>query len=167
MRKLPAVEDAKALMRESQDWGVFRWLMEKRRVRAAADAAWEALGEAEKKVKSAWSDDLKRAYDDLAEESKAAESKPNKRRKHEPEKFVPRVDPEMRLTAKRVKEADDEAYRAHMDAEDIFAEAEKRLSTSMAKQGAERAVEAWELTEKAIRKAEAAGRSSESTSAES
>ena len=43
MRKLIPVEEAKALMNEAKDWGVWRWLTEKRRVRAAANAAVEAL----------------------------------------------------------------------------------------------------------------------------
>jgi hypothetical protein len=141
MRKLPAVEEAKTRMAEAaHDWGLWKWLTEKRRLRAAADAAWAALGEAERKVKSAWPEDLKQAYCDLEEGKRRAQSS------------------ELRTVAQQVKEADDVAYRAHMDAEEIFADAEKRLSTAMARQGAARAIEAWELTEKAIRQAEAAGR---------
>jgi hypothetical protein len=58
----------------------------------------------------------------------------------------------------RVKEADDIAYKAHLDAEATFDEAERRLDTSMAQDGAEKAIESWVLREKAIRRAEAAGR---------
>ncbi len=141
MRKLPAVEEAKALMSEAaNNWGLWKWLTEKRRLRETADAAWSALGEAEKKVKAAWPDELRLAYDELDSAGKR------------------RTKSELRAVAQRIKEADDEAYRAHMEAEDIFAESERRLSTAMARQGAARAIEAWELTEKAIRQAEAAGR---------
>ena len=150
MRKLPAVEEAKSLMAVATDWGVWKWLTEKRRVRAAADAAWAELGEAEKKVKSAWPDELKQAYDELA----AASGKRRTKRRE------PAAPAEAKAAAQRVQAADEAAYRAHMDAEDIFAESEKRLSTSLAREGAARAIEAWELTEKAIRLAEAAGRAS-------
>jgi hypothetical protein len=148
MRKLPALEEAKVLMREASEWGVWKWLLEKRRVRAAADAAWAALGEAEQKAKAAWPDGLLRAYDELAAEQGG------KRRAQ----ASATASAELMAIARRVKDADDEAYRAHMDAEDIFAEAEKRLNTGMARQGAARAIEAWELTEKAIRLAETAAR---------
>ncbi len=52
-------------------------------------------------------------------------------------------------------EADDEAYNAHEDAEDKFAEAEKKMSTSLAKDGARLALVAYDTHEAAIRKAEA------------
>ncbi len=141
MRKLPPVEEAKALMSEAKDWGVWKWLFEKRRVRAAADAAWAALEEAERRAKLAWPDELKRAYDDLAGRGKRGTKSP-----------------ELKAVAQRVKQCDAQAYRAHMDAEDLFAEAEKSLNTGLARQGAALAIEAWELTEKAIRQAEAAAR---------
>jgi hypothetical protein len=57
-----------------------------------------------------------------------------------------------------VKNADDEAEAARLDAEDTFDEAERKLSTGMAKEGARKAIESWELKEKAIRKAETLGR---------
>ncbi len=149
MRKLTEVEDAKALMTTAQDWGVWRWLLEKRRVRAAADAAWTALGEAAEKVKAAWSDDLRHAYEQL----EAADG--NRRRRGGKAHNIP---PETLALAHKLKELDEQAYRVRMEAEEIFAEAEKRLSSSTARQGAQKAVEAWEMTEKAIRKAEAAVR---------
>ena len=66
--------------------------------------------------------------------------------------------PEVKLVAAQVKEADDRAYEAHMDAEETFDEAERHLSAAMAREGAEKAIESWILHEKAIRKAEAAAR---------
>lgn len=59
------------------------------------------------------------------------------------------------VNAKKVKAADDEAYRAHMDAEATFDEAERQLSTSLAREGCRKAILSWDLHEKAIRKAEA------------
>lgn len=59
------------------------------------------------------------------------------------------------VNAKKVKAADDEAYRAHMDAEATFDEAERQLSTSLAREGCQKAIQSWDLHEKAIRKAEA------------
>ena len=59
------------------------------------------------------------------------------------------------VNAKKVKEADDEALRAHLDAEATFDEAEKLLSTRLAREGCRKAIQSWDLHEKAIRKAEA------------
>jgi hypothetical protein len=55
---------------------------------------------------------------------------------------------------RRVKEADDEAYRAHIEAERTFDEAERLLSTSLAREGCRKAILSWELHEKAIHRAE-------------
>src|SRR5690242_14910057 len=65
MHKLIPVEQAKALMNEAIEWSVWRWLLEKKRVRTAADAAVDALNAEDKNVKAAWSDDLKKAYLEL------------------------------------------------------------------------------------------------------
>jgi hypothetical protein len=145
MHKLIPVEEAKLLFHEAKDWSVWRWLTEKKRCRSAADRAWEALGESEKQAKSSWSEDLVKAYRAVEAEEKG-DNRANG------------VDPALKTIATRIREADNEAYNAHMDAEDQFDEAEKRLSAAMARQAAQRAIEAWELTEKAIRKAEFAGR---------
>jgi hypothetical protein len=158
MQKLIPVEEAKALMNEAKDWGVWRWLLEKKRVRAAADRAVDALADLEKKVKASWSDDLKKAYDEL--EAQAALDR-NPRAKHRYEKAkeeAKNVDPQIKLAVRRVKEADDEAENARVDAEGTFDEAERRLSSSMAREGAQKAIDSWELRGKAIRKAEALAR---------
>jgi hypothetical protein len=147
MRKIPAVEEAKTLMTEGIGWGVWKWLAEKKRVRAAADKANETLDEVENKIKETWSDALKDAYNVLVEKgAKRSKSKPNENG----------IDPKIMQIAKAVFEADDVAERAHQEAEDTFDEAERRLSTSMAKDGARKAIESWDLHEAAIRKAEAA-----------
>lgn len=62
MQKLSSVEAAKTLLNEAKAWPVWRWLLEKKRVRTAADAAWADLEEVEKKIKASWCDDLRRAY---------------------------------------------------------------------------------------------------------
>jgi len=142
MQRLTAVEEAKTLMNEAKDWSVWHWLLEKRRVRTTADKATDALGALEKKVKAAWSEDLKKAYRDLSGNGKAG-----------------KIQSDLKLALERIREADDEAYNARMDAEATFDEAERRLSADMARAGAEKAIEAWELREKAIRRAEAVGRS--------
>ncbi len=139
MQKLMRVEDAKALMREATDWSVWGWLTEKRRLRSSADEAWEALEEAERKVKEGWSDELKQAY-----RGKGGNG----------------IDGELKVAVQKVKEADQMWREARERAEETFDEAERRMSTSMACEGARQAIEAWELTERAIRKAEALGRRS-------
>jgi hypothetical protein len=155
MHKLIPVEEATDLMNVAKDWSIWHWLLEKGRVRAAADRAVDALGEAEKKVKASWDDDLKKAYREL--EAQAAFER-NSRAKHRYEKAKEEakdVDPEIKLAVKRVKEADNEAEDARLDAEATFDEAERQLSASMARAGAQKAINSWELRMKAIRKAEA------------
>ena len=55
-------------------------------------------------------------------------------------------------------EEDKEARQARDAAETQFDEADRRMSTSMACTGAQMAIDAWEMREKFIRKAEALGR---------
>jgi hypothetical protein len=68
------------------------------------------------------------------------------------------VDPKIKALAQKQKEIDDEAWRVRMQAEDMFDEAEKRLSTSMAREASQVAIDAYNLREKAVRKAETAAR---------
>jgi len=158
MQKLAAVEDAKALMNEAKDWGVWRWLTEKRRVRTAADDATAALTEAEKQVKAAWSDDLQKAYVELTAAA-GLNGNARARRQHEKARAAAQdVDPATKAAAGRVKDADDAAETARLDAEATFDEAEKCLSASMAREGAQKAIDSWVLRERAIRRAEAAAR---------
>lgn len=156
MRTIQSVESAKSLLKEAgEDWGVWRWLTEKKRVRAAADLAWADLEEVEKAVKASWSDDLRKAYREL----QAASVVDGRKGKMAYEKAVEEakeVDPELKAFAARLKQEDDEAFQLRMTAEDTFDEAERRLSIPMARRGSEQAIEAYELREKYIRKAEAA-----------
>jgi hypothetical protein len=155
MKKIPAVEGAKALMIEATDWSVFRWLFEKRRVRETADQANAALDKLNKAVKSRWSSDLKAAYNELTPKAGGAAG----RRTVEPASQIlnPQiiVDPQIRLYAKKVKRADDTARRARIDAEETFDEAERQLNTALAREGCQKAIHQWELDERAIRTAEA------------
>ena len=158
MRKLAAVEDAKELFNVAKDWGVWRWLLEKRRVRAAADLANATLDEADAAVKAGWIEDLKRAYRELEVEASVNGNARARRKLEKAKDEAKDVSPEIKLLVAQVKEADDRSYEAHLDAERMFDEAERYLSASMAREAAERAIESWILHEKAIRKAEAAAR---------
>lgn len=157
MKKLPAVEDARAVMTRGTEWGVWKWLMEKKRVRGLADVARAALDEQETKVKLAWSDEYKLAYNQLVSENGEAKPARRKSRTVRPAANA-KVDAKVLAAVTRVKEADDDAYNAHEDAEDLFAEAERKMSTSMAHEAARKALEAYDLHEAAIRKAEALAR---------
>ena len=153
MRKLPAVEDARSIMKQGMEWGVWKWLLEKKNVRGVADQARAALDELEMKVKLTWSDDLKIAYNHLVEEN--GNSKHSRKQTKAAKQTKGReADPKV-LTVKAIKEAEDDAYNAHEDAEDLFAEAEKKMSTTMAREAAGKALLAYDLHEAAIRKAEA------------
>jgi hypothetical protein len=151
MRKLPAVEEARAVMRQGIEWGVFRWLMEKRRVRQIADGATAALDEAEAKVRANWSEELTQAYEEQLEKEKKSNRSKARVKSHA-------IAPEIRAMAAEVKAALDEKEACRLDAEARFDEAERRMSTQGARDGAARALETYDLHEKAIRKAEAAAR---------
>jgi hypothetical protein len=157
MRKLAEVEDAKELMNAALDWSLFTWLWEKKSVRATADQANSALDRLNKKTKTTWSDELKAAYHELVEESGGGRRKPKPTNQS-----AAAIDPQVRLLAKKVKDADDDAHRARMDAEETFDEADRLLSVSTAREGCHKAIRSWELHEKAIRKAEAAQETSTS-----
>ncbi len=158
MHKLPAVEEARVLMTEGKEWGVWKWLFEKRSVRAAADRATDALSEANAQVKATWSDDLKKAYNELELLALLNGNAKAKRQYEKAKGEAKNIDPKIKASAQRVKQADDEAEQSRLDAEDMFAEAEKHMSASMAREAAEKALESYDLREKAIRKAEAARR---------
>ena len=126
MQKLKPVEEAKTMFAEAREWGMFKWLAEKRRARRTADAAWAALEEAEKKAKARWTAEVRAAFD----------------------------------ADKGLHSAERKAHKAHMDAEAQFDEADRRMSTSMACEGAQMAIDAWEMREAYIKKLAAFGKSS-------
>ena len=144
MKKLPEVEEAKALLNVAKDWSIWRWLTEKRRVRGIADRGTAALDRADEALKASWPDNLRVAYNALVSGRKPRTA----------------VSEPVRAAAARVKEADDEAYAARMDAENTFEEAERHLSAGLAREGARKAIEAYDLRERALRKSEAAIRAS-------
>ena len=131
MRKLTEVEEAEALMNEAMEWSVMKWLREKKRVRKAADRADDALDQLAKETKLLWPEELRAAYEAATQ-----------------------ADAKISNAVKPVKRADEEAARARQDARSTFDEAERQLSTSMAREGCRKAVYSWELHEKAIRTAE-------------
>jgi hypothetical protein len=149
MAKLPEVETAKALMTEASAWSVMKWLREKKRVRKTADQANAALDQLSVRTRERWPDPLRAAYDVLSGTAST----------NEQPKPRPVIHPNATLTAKKMKESDDEAFRARMDAEAAFDLAEKQLSTRLAREGCQKAIHSWELHEKAIRKAESVIRS--------
>ncbi len=157
MRKLPAVEDARAAMTEGTEWGVWKWLTEKRRVRGLADKARAALDDLEMMVKVTWSDDLKIAYNQVVSDDGDVKRPRRKTKDHRPA-GTSGADAKALAAVKRIAEADDEAYNAHEDAEEAFAEAERKMSTGMARDAARKALAAYDLHEAAIRKAEALAR---------
>ena len=153
MENLPEVEAAKALMTEAMAWSVMRWLREKKRVRKTADQANAALDQLSALTRERWPDPIRNAYEVLLAPPTGASAV------HEQRKPWPASTPDATLTAKKMKESDDEAYRARMDAEAAFDQAERLLSTRLAREGCQKAIHSWDLHEKAIRRAEAVIRS--------
>jgi hypothetical protein len=141
--KLPAVENARQLMTEAMGWSVMKWLREKKLVRKTADQANAALDQLDRELKMRWPEDLRTAYDALAAQPEAN----NGHKKAADSKTL--------VSARHMKDADIEAQRARMNAEKTFDDAEKQLSTSLAREGCRKAIESWNLHEKAIRKSEA------------
>ena len=154
MKKLPEVEEARAIMKEGMEWGVWKWLTEKKRVRAIADQARAALDNLEVKVKATWPDEYKLAYNEVVAESSDTK-RPRKQAKNGKGSTAVKADPKIVAAVKAVAQADDDAYNAHEDAEDVFAEAERKMSTAGAREGARMALLAYDTHEAAIRKAEA------------
>src|SRR5262249_5448756 len=106
MQKLDAVEEAKVLMTEAIEWSVWRWLTEKKKVRVAADAAVDALNALDKKVKAAWSDDLKKAWRELELET-SVNGNSRARQKYEQAKEEAKdVAVELKRALRKVMDAD-------------------------------------------------------------
>jgi hypothetical protein len=137
-------------MTEAVAWSVMKWLREKKRVRKTADQANAALDQLSAVTRQRWPDPIRTAYELLLAPTTGAKAT------HQPEKpSRPVITPDAKLTAQKMKESDDEAYRARMDAEEAFDQAEKLLSTRLAREGCNKAIHSWDLHEKAICKAEA------------
>lgn len=144
MKTLPEVQTAKQLMNEAMKWSVMTWLRQKKRVRKTADQANAALDRLSDQLRQRWPEDLRIAYNVISARSSGCAAT----------KEFHDNNGDKTAIAQKLKNANDEAYRARMAAEQTFDEAEKRLSTSMARQGCAQAIHAWELHEKAIAAAE-------------
>jgi hypothetical protein len=150
MSTLTEVKAAKALMTEARDWSVFKWLWEKSSVRQTADSANAALDRLNKRTKAHWAEELKIAYRQIL-----ADGGKNGRLHHDNTSASSAIDPDLLQSLRTVKEMDEKARAARMDAEATFDEAERRMSTDLAREGCRKAIRSWELHEKAIRAAEA------------
>lgn len=125
-------------MIEAMNWSVMKWLREKKRVRAVADEANDAIDRFNQEIKLKWPDVLRSEYQSLTiEAALSSRSSGN--------------NPMLR----KVKEADAEVARARTDAEETFDQAERQLSTRLAREGCRKAILSWELHEKANAAAEA------------
>lgn len=148
MNTLPEVEAAKQLMSEAMRWSVMKWLREKKRVRRMADRANEALDRLSDEVRQRWPENLREAYNALPAYKPGDNSNGRARQSEISSKLQGAL-----LLARKLKDADDEAYRARMAAEQAFDEAEKKLSTMLAKEGCVKAIQAWEMHEESISQA--------------
>ncbi len=131
MAKIIEVEQARALMTEAIDWSVMKWLAEKKRVRRAADKANDTLNAVEQDIHSRWSLTFRSVYEKSGDASS-----------------------DLKRLARKIREEHDLAVKFHLQAEDTFDVAEKRLSTAMAREGCRQAIEGWDHHVQAIRLAE-------------
>ena len=144
MERIPEVEAAKALMNEAVSWSVMKWLREKKRVRKTADQANAALDQLNQAVKNRWPDAVRVAYKTLVPQGAGIATVPVQ--------STQPIDQQSNLSAKKVKEADDVAYSARMDAEETFDTAERQLSTRLAREGCRKAIQSWDCTRGRLRK---------------
>ncbi len=133
MKRLPEVEQARALMTEAIDWSVVKWLGEKRRVRKCADRANQILNEVESELHARWGPKFKSVFEQSGE-----------------------VSQEIKQLASRIRREHDAANKFRIEAEKTFDVAEKRLSTATAREGCRQAIEGWNHHLEAIRLAETA-----------
>jgi hypothetical protein len=156
MEKLSAVEEARVLFTEAKDWSILKWLTEKKRVRRMADTGTAALDKRERDIKSQWTDDLRTAYAVVSPPSEDADD-PYAAAEYEFVKQQAEGIPEsLKAIARRVWEADLIATDARNRAESTFDEAERKMSASIARRGAEEAIAAYDVRYKAIEEAIAA-----------
>ena len=152
MRKLAEVQKAKNLMHEAIEWSTFKWSFKTSRVRETADQAKAALDRLERAVKARWTDEAKAAYKSLtAKAGKAA------RERQKDQQQPQTADPQILVLVAKVADADSAAESAGVDAANTFDEAERKWSVSLAREGCNKAIHAWALREKAIRRAESVG----------
>ena len=137
-------------MTEAMKWSVMKWLREKKQVRKTADEANAALDRLNREVKQRWPELVRAAYDALDAQPLA----PSPGNRHQHQHSPPALDPEASVLAKKMKDANDEAYHAREMAEKAFDEAEKQLSTRLAREGCLKAIHAWDMLEEVIRKSE-------------
>ena len=136
-------------MHEAMEWSAFHWLINKSTVRETADQAKAALDRLERAVKARWTNEAKAAYKSLtAKAGKAA------RERQKDQQQSQTVDPQILVLVAKVVDADSAAESAGMDAANTFDEAERQWCISLAREGCNKAIRAWALREKAIRKAE-------------
>ena len=152
MRKLAEVQKAKNLMHEAMEWSAFKWSFKTATVRETADQAKAALDRLERAVKARWTDEAKAAYKSLtpAKAGKAAQERQKDRQQPQPQT----ADPQILVLVAKVADADSAAESAGVDAANTFDEAERKWSVSLAREGCNKAIHAWALREKAIRRAE-------------
>lgn len=153
MQRISEVETARRLMTEGREWSAVRWLLEKKRVREAADRATAALARAREQAAEAWSDELWTAYEEAAAAARAGESAKARNAWEKARDAAKGLPAAVREAAKRIHEADLEAFRCTAAAEEMFAEAERKRSISLAREAARKALESYDLREKAVRKA--------------
>jgi hypothetical protein len=154
MNKLEAVEEAKRVLAGAMDWSILRWLAEKRRIREIADRGTASLDAEERRIKAQWPQELTDAYSALCPPS---EDDPYAAAEFEFVRQQAQTIPnEIREAAARVRQADEVATRARLDAEQTFDDAERRMSSSLARKGAELAIAAYDVRYQALAEAERA-----------
>jgi len=137
-------------MKEAMEWSMFKWLWEKSKVRQIADNANAALDSLNHRTKRKWSEEAREAYRELTQTSHAKSSRKQQGSNGEAKD----IDPELVRLVQQVKDIDEKAHAARMDAEETFDDAERQLSTGLAVEGCKKAIHSWNLHEKAIREAE-------------
>ena len=129
--------------------------MAHRKTQGAPDrhAAWAGAGRLRNPGEGFVEPDFRKAWREL-ETIAAAAGDGRARRLRKGQTEARDIPPEMKSSLRRLKQADDEAYKARMDAEAQFDEADKPLEHRYGREGTQMAIDAWILREKLIRKME-------------
>jgi hypothetical protein len=122
---LHAVIEAKRLLDETQQWWPWSWAsdLNKIKLRSAIETATRALELEVEKAKNSWSREMQRAYRELTIPESRRVSTRN-------------INPEVKRTARKLKDAEDELNQATLQAQKTFDEAERELNPSKAREGA-------------------------------
>ncbi|HLG96517.1 MAG TPA: hypothetical protein VKX49_09445 [Bryobacteraceae bacterium] len=129
------VMEAKELLEEAKEWGMFTWASEenKSRVQSAIEGSTQILDREVEKVKKSWNKTLQKAYEGQD------------------------GDPRLGRALRKLHDTEDALAQITAQSKETFAEAERELSAGKARQGVVQALHAINLHEAVLEMARTIG----------